>query len=269
MTAGNSPHRFEGKRLRRAVLTLVTLPPFAAVGAATVGLISLDASIALAVASVLAILTILVDFVLETSASERRTLISYKNDDEAIPILARYVVTNRPREADLLEYSGLGAMGLLASLGEAASTTRVRLLLAHPETALSDYQREVRLAEGLRTLAYRVPVAEATKCGLQVRCYREPASIRMRRVGDVIVMGWYTYDDRGLPDPSRSQMSGGTNASIGGHVGEATVAHVHGLGSRVFENVWREATPAGDAWEPFMGALLQLPNKDWFDAVRG
>lgn len=263
------PSRLEGRKARRTLLAFLVIPPVASVAAAAIGAFDVTASIVAMVTAVLALLTILLDITLQGLADERREVRAYKNDDEAMPHLIRYVVDEHPKKADLLEYSAHGAIALLAKLGEVGSTKCVRLLVAHPAAAISDYQRDFRLAEGIRTLAYRVPSDRACEIGLQVKCYSEIASIRGRLLDrDLLVMGWYSYDDRGLDQPGHKQMSGGTNALVGVDADHAVGQRLIETYTRTFENLWRDACQPDEAWEPYRDKLPQLPNSDWLKAVR-
>lgn len=263
------PSRLENKRLRHLILAFIVVPPVTSVVAAATGLFNLDASIVVMVGADLTLLTILLDVTLQGRAEQRHGVRTFKNDDEAMPSLIEYVVDRRPNTVDLLEYSAFGALPLLAKLGEVGSTRSVRLLVAHPDAAISDYQRDFRLAEGLRALAYRVPVERARQIGLQIKCYSDTASLRGRLLdGNLFAIGWYSYDDRGLGDPGGRPLAGGSNALVGGDGEHVDGRRLVDLYRRVFENLWRDACQPDEAWEPHRGQLPHLPSPDWLRSVR-
>jgi hypothetical protein len=268
MTAAE-PSRLEGRRVRRILLAVLVIPPVASVVATAIGALDAQASIVVMVTAILTLLAILVDVTLQDLADQHREVRAYKNDDEAIPYLCRYVEEEHPKTVDLLEYSGFGAMALLAKLGEVSSTRTIRLLVANPAAAISDYQRDFRLAESLRALAYRVPAEQAHKIGLQVKCYSEPASIRGRLLDRTsLVIGWYSYDDRGLADPGGRPISGASNTLVGADADHIVGQRLIEIYTRVFENLWRDACQPDEAWEPYRTQLPQLPKAEWLKAVR-
>lgn len=269
MTSPLEPSRLEQRRVRRLLLVCLVVPPAASVVASAVGALSLTASLAVMVGADLTLLTILLEITLQGRAAQHAEVRAFRNDDEAVPHLIAHIVEERPRTVDLLEYSAIGALPLLTKLGEEGCTQSVRLLVAHPTAAISDYQRDYRLAEGLRALAYRIPADRARSIGLQIKCYSETASLRGRLVGnDVLAVGWYSYDDRGLADPGGRPLSGASNSLVGTSAGTAQGQHLVKLYQRVFENMWRDAEHADEAWEPYRAVLPHLPGQEWLAAVR-
>jgi hypothetical protein len=262
--------KLEGRGLRRLLITFIVLPPIASVIASAVGAWDVQASLAIMVGAVLTLLSVLLDVTLEGRAESRQDAHGYRNDDEALADLVQFTVDQRPREVDLLEYSAYGALPFLNKLSEISCTKRIRLLVAHPDAAISDYQRDIRLAEALRALAYRIPLDQVAAIGLQIKCYKESASLRGRLVGRrFIAVGWYSFDDRGLADPGGRPLAGGSNASIGASVDSPIGSRLLETYSRTFENMWRDAAEAYEAWEPYRAQLPHLPASVWLKAVRG
>ena len=258
----------EGRKARIFLLFFVVIPPAASIVAATVGAIDLQASIAIIVTAELALLAILLEVTLRNLAEQHSEVNGFSNDNEAVPYLNRYIEEQHPRTVDLLEYSAFGAMPILAKLAEVGSTRTIRLLVGHPAAAISDYQRDYRLAEALRALAYRVPTDEVVKIGLQVKCYKEHPSIRGRLFNEkLLVMGWYSFDDRGLADPGGRPMAGGSNALVAAEIDHEVGRRLGQTYTRTFEHLWRDATNAHDAWEPYREQLPQLPTANWLKAV--
>jgi hypothetical protein len=92
-----------------------------------------------------------------------------------------------PRSARLIEFSSSTARIILLALkGE---NSRISLLVKHPES-VNEYQRE-RILTRLNEL-FSLEFADYPP-GLDVRCYREFASLRGRMLDDsVINVGWFT-----------------------------------------------------------------------------
>jgi hypothetical protein len=265
----SEPSRLEGRKTRRFLLAFIVVPPAASVVAATVGVINLLASVAIIVSAELVLLALLLELALRNLAEQHSQVRGFIDDNEAMPHLCRYVEDQHPKMVDLIEYSAFGAMPLLAKLAEVGSTRSIRLLVGHPASAISDYQRDYRLAEALRALAYRVPPDQAIKIGLQIRCYREHPSIRGRLLnGKLLVMGWYSFDDRGLADPGGRPVAGGSNALVAAEIDHEVGQRLGQTYKRTFDNLWRDASEVNEAWEPYRAQLPQLPAPNWLQAVR-
>jgi hypothetical protein len=260
--------QLEARRVRRAFLAFLLVPAAASVVAAVADVIGAEASLLVQTSAILAILALLVDITLELAFQRRHEVQAFPNDDDALPFTVAHIAQGRPGAVDCIEYSALGAMPVLAKLGEVGSTRSIRLLVADPDAAISDYQRDFRLAEGMRMLAYRIPSELARAVGLEVRCYAEPASLRGRMFdGELVMAGWYTYDDRGLAKDGGAQIAGGSNALVCADTKTVVGSHLVATFSRTFENIWREARPAADAWAPYHSKLSHLPPAEWFHAV--
>jgi hypothetical protein len=265
--ATHSP--LQKSKTRRLLLGTVVGLPIASVVASALGQVDLLSSVALLTSSCLALLAILVDTTLAEAAARANESRTFKNDDDAFSTLAPQLESRPPKTVDLLEYSCHGALPLLSKLEELGSTKEIRLLVAHPDAAISLYQRDVRLAEALRALAYRIPAARARKIGLRIRCYSNAPSMRGRLVdGTQLVIGWYTFDDRRLGDPGGKAMAGASNASISVHVDNPCGPDLISTYRRTFDNLWRDADDVGIAWQSHRANLPHLPPKEWFDAVR-
>jgi len=259
----------EGRKARTFLLLFVVVPPAASIVAATVGAIDLLASVVIIVSAELALLAILLELALRNLAEQHSQVNGFSNDNEAMPFLSRYIDEERPQAVDLLEYSAFGAMPLLGKLADVASARKVRLLIGHPAAAISEYQRDYRLAEALRLLAYRIPAEQAIRIGLQIKCYKEHPSIRGRLFNEkLLVMGWYSFDDRGLADPGGRHMAGGSNALVTAETDHEVGRRLIQTYRRTFDNLWRDATDVDEAWDPYRTQLPHLPAFSWLQAVR-
>jgi hypothetical protein len=201
--------------------------------------------------------------------SDNGGVTGFPNDFAAVQAMLSYLDGHLPRTVDFLEYSSIAVTAVLSKISEADSTSRIRLLVCHPDCAISDYQLDHRLAEGLRALAYRIPADRARDIGLQIKCYSERASLRGRHFDDVLVVaGWYTYDHRRRAQPLEEEISGGSNALVWADTTHTTGECIAGTFVKTFENIWNSAEPADDAWRPYRNRISNLPSADWFRAVR-
>jgi hypothetical protein len=101
--------------------------------------------------------------------------------------LKRYVHERRPESADLLEYSSFMVNSLLEDLTRQHAT--IRLLICDPDAAINKWQTR-RIRTCIATLR-DVTFKDYPK--VTVRCYRVPASVRGREIGQILNIGWYFY----------------------------------------------------------------------------
>lgn len=110
-----------------------------------------------------------------------------RDQNEDLEKLRAYVRDRRPEKADLLEYSSFMVTTLLEDLRKRG--VAIRLLICDPDHAINDWQTR-RIRGCISTLCDFTfhDYAKAT-----VRCYQIPASLRGRRIGDLLNVGWYYY----------------------------------------------------------------------------
>ena len=109
------------------------------------------------------------------------------DQNEDLAKLREFVRDHRPAMADLIEYSSFMVNSLLEELCRQHAT--IRLLICDPECAINDWQagRIRATIITLRDITFR-NYEQAT-----VRCYRVPASVRGRKLDDLLNLGWYYY----------------------------------------------------------------------------
>jgi len=110
-----------------------------------------------------------------------------RDQGEDLDRLRKYVHDFRPEKADLLEYSSFMVTQLLEDLMRKRAT--IRLLICDPDHAINDWQAR-RIRNCISTLC-DFTFADYSKA--TVRCYRIPASVRGRRIDDLLNVGWYFY----------------------------------------------------------------------------
>lgn len=152
------------------------------------------------------------------------------NQDEAWPAHLDFVRTHRPKVVDMIEYSGGTIVALLEELFKANPQVTVRLLLCHPDVAITGFERrriEVSLEYFLSKLS--------DYPNLSVRCYRTPGSIRGRVFdGQLITVGWYTYHMR----RGREELQGHLNAMVSANVSSSDGQHLRTTFNQAFDDLW-------------------------------
>jgi hypothetical protein len=257
----------EKRWLRNTTLGSIVLPPIASIAGSITGLWSVEQSILIIVSASLLLLPLIVNLVVKVLRTQQHVPKIFKSDYESIPYLENYVDIERPKTADLLEYSGLGAMPLLVKLSGSTSVRKIRLLVSHPDSAVNDYQRNRRLAEGLVYLAHRIDIDRAKEIGLEVGCYRQSASIRGRLLGnEYLVMGWYSHERRASGNPGEAHIWGGSNSLVGVHSRDTESKALAETFQTVFESLWNDAEPPELAWNRYR-QHVQLPTPAWMNTV--
>jgi len=126
---------------------------------------------------------------------EKKEIVFHREQDEANEHLEKIIKEDRPKKAYLLEYSTNTIQRLLKSLGR--SGTEIFLLIQHPEIAeqmAGDFQKE-KICKEMENLFFKTLV-DIPNMDITIRCYKQTASMRGRKFGNIINMGWYTYDIR-------------------------------------------------------------------------
>lgn len=137
------------------------------------------------------ILILLADVLLRLAhvqPTKSSTVQVFRDEPESSPDIRGYVEKNRPTRADLIEYSTATIHDLLESLKQ--SQCSLRILICHPESAFTDFQRH-RILDRIRdleTLTFRAYPS------VEIRMYRLPAAIRGRLIdGTYVTVGWHVY----------------------------------------------------------------------------
>ncbi len=153
------------------------------------------------------------------------------NQDEAWPELQRYIQARRPKNIDMIEYSGGTVIAMLEELCRANDAARLRLLLCHPEQARSKFERN-RIRSNMDYLVGKL----STTSRLEIRCYRVPASIRGRCFdGDFLNIGWYTYHNR---RGGEEEIQGHVNAMVTTSTSCAEGKKLLATFSQGFDDLW-------------------------------
>ena len=154
-----------------------------------------------------------------------------ENQRSAMPDLVKHVRETRPPSVQLFEFSSLSIRDLLASVLDCSA--QVQLLLHDPyQGNINDLQRKV-IESQILTLESG-SLGDTTR--LEIRFYSTPASLRGRRLGTLLNVGWYTYFRRadGTPD-----LLGSQNAMI--TVDTRTFSQLAEYFTREFTAAWATA----------------------------
>jgi hypothetical protein len=127
-----------------------------------------------------------ISYALSQIALRRQITISRDQDEDRTEVL-ELIKNSRIDEADLLEYSTAEALAIIKALKE--RQCRMRILVKHPESVLGDTQRD-RIITQVKVLMAR---DLHNYDDASIKFYRQPASIRGRRLGGAYVnLSWYT-----------------------------------------------------------------------------
>ena len=175
-----------------------------------------------------------------------RGVTAFEDQYEIEEPLRRYIEEAKPESATLLEYSSYTVGSILRSLRDAGCN--VRLLMSHPEpiphpgtgmcpaapTKIQSDRIKVAITN-LREVKFR------GHQGLEVRFYQTPPSLRGRRIGDYVIVGWYTYRDdheKPIDDPAQLAVWGHDNVVIVGDVRTKEGAKLASWFDREFDRLW-------------------------------
>lgn len=165
-----------------------------------------------------------------------RGLCIYRDQAECEQELIEKIGRGKPKHGKLLEYSGFTAKNTLRALREVGCQTK--LLLAHPASRPDGFQRR-RIKAAIDDII-GVEFANARQF-IEVRFYTTPASLRGRRFGEQIVVGWYTYrDDQRLDVESQEQVMlwGHDNVVVAGDTRTEQGAILASWFERQFDELW-------------------------------
>jgi hypothetical protein len=150
-----------------------------------------------------------------------------KNQDESLPYLGTQVKHCRHSTIDLLEYAASTTLPLIREIRR--EEVPLRILVKHPDTVVG-LQRQ-RMIATLDTIYNSI--FENYTGSLEIRCYRQPYSLRARRLGEhVMELGWLT------PDIKRRMAYGHANPSMLVDLRQVENAHLRIFFQRTFDDLW-------------------------------
>jgi hypothetical protein len=170
---------------------------------------------------------------------------STQNDIEQQTI--EYIRRERPQRATMLEFSTATTGSILRALRDIDAS--IYLLAANPERVSGWHESRMR-----RALHDLVNIDLEGYEKLKIRLYSVPPALRGRRIGELVILGWYTHRDNkrlDVFDPASIEVWGHDNAIVAGRYSEPDGAALGLWFSREFERLWThrstldEATSAG------------------------
>lgn len=163
----------------------------------------------------------------EALRTQNDYITSQENQDRSLPLLIAAVPECRQESVDLLEYAGGTTLPLIREIRR--HSVPMRLLLKHPETA-EGLQRQ-RMVTTLDEIFSSVFSGYAG--AFEARCYRQPYSLRGRRMGTKLLeVGWLT------PDYMRKTAHGHSNPCIHIDLGSGTHRYFLDFFTKTFDDLW-------------------------------
>ena len=165
-----------------------------------------------------------------------------KSDNQAFRDLIDHT---KPRRADLIEFTTDTIHEIVDDL--VAKKYTIRLLVKHPE-GLTKFQK-VRLKSRLDDLDRRtLDKHPDMRSKVQIRCYRQPASLRGRKLDDkVINVGWYT------PKVGEVQVNGDGNPLVTASFDTPEGRHLGAMFDEAFKDLWGD--PGTVDWQEVLNQL--------------
>lgn len=155
-----------------------------------------------------------------------------QNDIEQQTI--EYIRRERPQRATMLEFSTATTGSILRALRDVDAS--IYLLAANPERVSGWHESRMRSA-----LNELVNIDFEAYGKLRLRLYSVPPALRGRRIGELVILGWYTHrDNKRLDsfDPASVEVWGHDNAIIAGRYSEIDGGVLGVWFSREFERLW-------------------------------
>jgi len=172
-----------------------------------------------------------------------------KSDNQAFRDLIDHT---KPRRADLIEFTTDTIHEIVDDL--VAKKYTIRLLVKHPE-GLTKFQK-VRLKSRLDDLDRRtLDKHPDMRSKVQIRCYRQPASLRGRKLDDkVINVGWYT------PKVGEVQVNGDGNPLVTASLDTPEGGHLGAMFDEAFKDLWEDRGTVD--WQEVLNELRTEDTQD-------
>lgn len=173
---------------------------------------------------------------LERKMSEVFRTKFFEEQIDATPFLVDYIDRKRPLKVKMLEYSAETVHDLLLHLRKAC--TEIKLLIQHPDTAISPLQKK-RISTNILNL---LDLEMKDYPQLEIKCYKQFPSLRGRKLDDdLICVGWYTPTRR-----IKGGILGHGNPMILGYLDDKNIRILGKMFDEVFDYLWETATPVNE-----------------------
>jgi len=201
------------------------------------------------------------------SLSTNNNIEVYENEISASQRQLEFIQHHNPIDVRMIEYSTRSIEPLLSVLSGSGSIKTIRILISHPEAAISEYQKIQRILSAVPILARKFPL-RSTGSNLRVRCYNSSATIRGRNFDNrLIVVGWYTYDVRRQLLPDEVQIWGDENPVLIATVDTDQGEKLAKAFDEIFERLWHESEGLDRATRAYSSLVPGWPTNLWLRAV--
>lgn len=185
--------------------------------------------------------------------SPTSSLSAFATQKDVEESIVEYIREMRPKSAAMLELSTSTEGPILRALCDVGA--HIRLLVANPDRFFSEWQGP-RIRRSLQDL---LRTDFNGYDALSLRLYNAPPSLRGRRIGEIITVGWFTHRDNkrlDLSDPANDEVWGHDNAVVVGGTAENSGAALSLWFEREFERLWSHRSTSNQAQS---GQILHLP----------
>jgi hypothetical protein len=159
-----------------------------------------------------------------------------RNEKENLELLKPHISKRTIRRVDMLEYSAASVYGLIAELVTRGAS--LRILIKHPDT-VGPSQRD-RILMSIDQLERFVLKDHPGR--VEIRCYKAAASLRGRRIDNVLVdVGWYTPDISREGVADKMEIVGHANPLVMCTAATEEGQNLLAMFDQVFESLWESA----------------------------
>lgn len=183
---------------RKISIALMVLIIASWVSVPILSIVSYDFSLAFTTTVLTGLVMVMLDHLSSIKTRYRHEISIYNDAAEFSKKVNDILAVKIPKKVDLIEYSAASIREewliplIKQNHNSPNDKTHVRLLICHPDNAISEIQRHERICASIRQLYHKTKEIDIS--GLSVKCYNFPASLRARNFDDQFVaVGWYTY----------------------------------------------------------------------------
>jgi len=182
---------------------------------------------------------------LERKMSEVSRTKYFSEQVEAIPCLIDYIDRTKPLKVKMLEYSAATVHDLLLHFRK--TSTEIKLLIQHPDAAISTLQKK-RISTNILNL---LDIEMINYPKLEIRCYKHFPSLRGRKLDDkIICVGWYTPTKR-----IKGGILGHGNPIILANLQDENGRILGKMFDEVFDYLWENGVPVEEVYQKIKSAL--------------
>ena len=176
------------------------------------------------------ILMVIIDISVAINSNKKNSIQMKEKQNKTMPVLINNVQQCSVNDSsDLIEYAGQSTLPLIREIKDKG--LKIRLLIQHPDK-ISGAQRQRSLTT-LDTL-YNTIFSDSTN--FEIRCYRQPYSLRGRKIANKILeLGWLT------PDIQNETTFGLVNPAILVDLSDRKNDYLLRFFEKTFNNLWNDS----------------------------